>query len=521
LKVFAAPKPRNALSDLVATVKDSRNGLSRRAFASAAVAAAAVAPGVFQAPASAATGAPNDATLSALVRSERDPKRRILLRGATIVTMDPAIGDFAKADLLIEGKRIAAIHPDLNAAAHDGNAIVIDAARTILIPGMIDCHRHAWEGQLRGLIPDSSTIGQYMDGTHRDFAPHYRPQDMYAGNFITALGCIDAGITTMIDCSHNSRSAAHSDAAVRGLISSGMRAVHASGAPVYGEWDHQWPADLTRLRRQFFSSEDQLVTLRIFSRGLVKDDWEAGKRLGLWVSMDGAGTATSTQTLTEFKAAGLVDHTHTINHSYGLPAASWAIIREAGMPCNACVRSDSQWALGPARLGLQDALTNGMRPGLSIDNDSAYSTDMFAEMQVAFHLQRFLAHMAVVQGDSSPPVPLNVRDLLEFATVRGAENANLADKVGSLKPGKEADIVMIRAEDVNTMPLTNAVGTVVSYANASNVDSVFIAGNARKWRNVLVGHDIEKVRSLVHQSRDYLFAQSHVPLNVVPALAAH
>jgi 5-methylthioadenosine/S-adenosylhomocysteine deaminase len=499
---------------LVVIVNDSRKGPSRLAFASAAATAIA-APVLSRMPASAAAGGADAGTLAALRRAERDPKRRILLRGATIVTMDPSIGDFAQADLLIEGKHIAAIAPDLSASARDGTAIAIDAMRTILIPGMIDCHRHAWEGQLRGLIPDSSTIGQYMDGTHRDFGPHYRPHDMYVGNFITALGCIDAGITTMIDCSHNSRSAAHSDAAIQALFSSGMRAVHASGAPVFGQWDHQWPADLPRLQAKFFASADQLVTLRIFSRGLVKEDWEAGKRLGLWVSMDGAGTPTATQTLTDFKSAGLLDRTHTINHSYGLSPASWTLIREAGMPCNACVRSDSQWALGPARLGLQDALTNGMRPGLSIDNESAYSTDMFAEMQVAFHLQRFLAHIAAAQGDANPPVPLNVRDMLEFATIRGAENANLRDKVGSLRPGKEADIVMIRAEDVNTMPLTNAVGTVVSYANASNVDSVFIAGNARKWRNALVGHDIESVRRMVHQSRDYLFAQSHVPLSVV------
>ena len=118
-----------------------------------------------------------------------------------------------------------------------------------------------------------------MAATHRGFAPYYRPEDMYVGNLITALGCIDAGITCFIDNSHNSRSAAHSDAAVQALLDSGVWAVHASGAPTFADWDRQWPQDVSRLQRQFFASDDQLVTLRLFSRGLVKDDWETARRL--------------------------------------------------------------------------------------------------------------------------------------------------------------------------------------------------------------------------------------------------
>ena len=137
-----------------------------------------------------------------LMRAARDPGRRILLRGGTIITMDAAVGDFVRGDLLIEGRRIAAVSPDLGAASQGGNAIVVDAKDTILIPGMIDCHRHAWEGQIRGIIPNSATIADYMGATHRGFAPHYRPEDVYVGNLITALGCIDAGITCFIDNSH-------------------------------------------------------------------------------------------------------------------------------------------------------------------------------------------------------------------------------------------------------------------------------------------------------------------------------
>src|SRR5207249_11156178 len=194
------------------------------------------------------------------------------------------------ADLLIEGKKISAVAPDLGAAAQGGDAVIIDAGGTILIPGMIDCHRHAWEGQIRGVIPNSATIGDYMGATHRGFAPYYRPEDMYIGNLATALGCIDAGITCFIDNSHNSRSSAHSDAAIQALFDSGVRAVHASGAPQSGDWDKQWPQDLVRIQKQFFASEDQLVTLRLFS-ALDRSNFAFARRLGLRITTESNGGA--------------------------------------------------------------------------------------------------------------------------------------------------------------------------------------------------------------------------------------
>jgi cytosine/adenosine deaminase-related metal-dependent hydrolase len=438
-----------------------------------------------------------------------------MLKGATVLSMDTAVGDFARGDILIEGKKIAAVGPDLGAASANGNAIVIEAADRVIIPGMVDCHRHAWEGQLRGIIPNSATIGDYMGATHRGFAPFYQPEDMYVGNLATALGCLDAGITCVIDNSHNARSPAHSDAAIQAWFDSGMRAVHASGAATFGEWDHRWPQDSERLMKQFFASDDQLVTFRLFSRGLTKEDWEAARRLGVWLSVDGAGGPKSALTLQEFQKAGLLDEKHTINHGYGLADESWKLIRDAGMPVNACPRSDSQWALGDAHMGLQGALNAGIRPGLSVDNDTAYSTDMFSEMRAAFQLQRWTAHMAKAQNEPNPPALLSVRDMLEFATIRGAANAALTAKIGSLTPGKEADIVVIGAEDINTMPLTNAVATVVQYAHAGNVEAVFVAGNVRKWRGSLVGQDIAAVRQRIHRSRDELFARRGMKLDVL------
>ena len=165
-------------------------------------------------------------------------------------------------------------------------------------------------------------------------------------------------------------------------------------------------------------------------------------------------------------------------------------------------------------MGLQEALNNGIRPGLSVDNDTAYSTDLFTEMRVAFHLQRWAAHVAASSGRPRPNL-LAVRDLLEFATLRGAQNAGLQNKIGSLSIGKEADLVLIKSDDINTMPLTNAIGTVVSHAHAGNVHAVFVAGNVRKWDGKIVGNDVRAFGERVRRSRDALYERRGMKLNII------
>jgi cytosine/adenosine deaminase-related metal-dependent hydrolase len=449
-------------------------------------------------------GNQGDETLDRLAGAKGDHKHRILLKGGTIISMDPAVGNFAKGDLLIEGKKIAAVSPNLRADAE-----TIDATGMILIPGFIDPHRHSWEGQLRGLNPNAVTITDYNAYTHQGFGPFYRPHDIYVGNLATALGCIDAGITCIIDNSHNSRTAAHSDAAIQALFDSGIRAVHASGAPQFGDWDHQWPEDLVRLQQQYFSSDDQLVTLRMFS-GANQANWEFARRLGLWVTSEGSGGAT----LPVLAGLGLMDERHTFNHMGGTSEQNWRIIHDAGATVDVCPRSDPQYGLSDGIPALQAALDHGMRPGLSVDNETSYSTDMFTEMRVAFFFQRGVRRNGISKGLPNPPAPVTVQDMLEFGTVRGAACAALLHKVGTLTPGKEADIVLIRAEDINTMPLGNAFDTVVQQAHAGNVDTVFIAGKARKWRGKLVDVNLRKHREMVLKSRQYLFDKRGFNLNI-------
>jgi len=443
--------------------------------------------------------------------SPPDPRRRLLLKGGTIVSMDPKIGNLAKGDLLIEGKRIAAIEAKLPSAGR-----VIDASNMILIPGFVDCHRHSWEGVLRRIIPDGDLL-KYTATTHQLIALHYRPHDMYVGNLVTALGCIDAGVTCIIDNSHNSRSTAHSDSAIQALFDSGIRAVHASGAPIAGNWDRQWPQDLVRIQKKFFSSEDQLVTLRMFS-GLDRANFVLARQLGLRISMEMLGTPLFQQfgssLIEQFRAEKLLGADITYNHCNGLPDTTWEILRDSGGNVDVCPRSDPQYAIGEGIPGFQKALDHGMRPGLSVDNETSYGTDMFTEMRVAFNIQRAMATYRKVNGDKDAPAIVSVRDVLECATIGGAANAGLSNKCGTLTPGKEADIVMIRTDDINLYPSNHAVGTVVNAADVRNIDTVIVGGKVRKFRGKLVGVNMEKFRQLADESRNYLFAKAGYKLDI-------
>jgi 5-methylthioadenosine/S-adenosylhomocysteine deaminase len=489
--------------------RDERQHRVSRRDALKTAAAVAAAPFLLHESAAAQRGpTPEDAgTLERLWRDAPASRRPILLKGGTVVSLDPAVGDFAKGDVLIDGTKIVSVGDQVKAPAQ---AEVIDATNTVVIPGFVDAHRHSWEGQLRRIIPDGA-IAEYMATTHNGFARHYRPRDLYVGNLITALGCIDAGITCVLDNSHNSRSAAHSDAAVQALIDSGIRGVHASGAPAAGEWDRQWPQDLERLQKKFFSSSDQLVTLRLFG-GMSRENYAFARRLGLRITTESNSAGPE---FDQFLNEGLIRSDVTFNHCQGWPDRVWQRVKDAGATVNVCPRSDAQYGLGEGVFAFQSALDHGMRPGFSIDNEVSYGTDMFSEMRVAFNVQRAMATYRRSKGEAKAPAPVSVRTVLECATAGGAACAGLLDKCGTLTPGKEADIVMIRTDDINLYPSNHAIGSVVLAADTRNVDTVIIGGRIRKLRGRMPGVNMDRFRQMADESRNYLFARAGYKLDIL------
>ncbi|MFI8081610.1 amidohydrolase family protein [Kitasatospora sp. NPDC086009] len=451
-----------------------------------------------------------DAAL-ARIRSLPADRRRILFTGATVVTMDPALGVLDRGDLLVEGDTVAAVGPGLSAV----DAVVVDATGTILCPGFVDTHRHAWEAQLRRIMPDVDDLGGYVTATLAGYATVYRPEDMYTGTRLAALTAIDSGITTMLDFSHNSRTRDHSDAAVQALLDTGIRGVHASMGPHFGTWDQQWPGDLTRLRDRYFGSDDQLLTLRLAALATEEIAGPAlaygpelarvAEDLGIGVSVDAVFGTASSEAVLRWAEHGILGPDVTLIHATGLTSDAWKAIGETGTTVALAPTSDAQIGLETAIPAVDEALAAGVRPGLSIDVEVALASDMFTQMRTLHAIQRMRAVNAA-HGTDRQPSRITTHDVLDFATLQGARTNGLAAVTGSLTPGKKADLLVVRAEDLNNMPLNDPIGTLVLGSDARNIAAVLIDGEPRKWNGHVLDVDLTALRADVHASRAHVLS---------------
>jgi len=417
--------------------------------------------------------------------------------------MDSTVGDFETGDVLLEGDTIVAVGKHLDAQ----DVEIIDASGSIVMPGFIDSHRHAWEGQLKRIAPDSPTLTDYLHSTHFSFATHYRPVDMYIGNLLTAIAAVDGGITTIVDNSHNTRSPAHAHAAIDALEDAGIRAVYAPGAPLAGEWEAStWPGHLEQLQQARFRTEGQLVSLAMMSQW-NRENWRFARQLGLRIVTEFLGREMG-ELLPSLHEEGLLGHDNIFNHSTGLSDSEWGILRDAGVQINVCPRSDAQYGLEEGVHPLQRALEHGISPAISIDVEASYGGDMFSEMRAAYFIQRAYAQMERYKGSKKTVAPVDVRTILEAATTSGARVAGLEKSVGTLTPGKKADLIVVRGNDLNVYPANHAVGTIVHAAERGNVDTVIVGGRVRKAHGEIVGIDYAALRTATDHSRAYLFHQA-------------
>jgi 5-methylthioadenosine/S-adenosylhomocysteine deaminase len=427
------------------------------------------------------------------------PGRRILIKGGIVLSMDPKVGDFEKADVLIEGKRIAAVRPDLKASA-----AVIDAADRIVMPGLIDTHHHQYQAVLRGLLADALLRQDYNRVINNPGALNafYQPEDAYAGELLASVSQMRAGVTTAVDLSQISHSPAHSDACIAALKEAGRRTLFGFSA---GQGPAtQYPQDITRLRSQYFSSDDQLLTLALHT-GLDAKLWEVGRKAGVPIISHATGAAAATQ-LEDLGRAGLMGPDNEYIHCTHFPDTAWQRIRDTGGKVS--IAPAIEMTEGHGMPAFQEALDHGIRPSLSTDVDVVMTTDLFTVMRSAFTLQRLLINEREFRGETNLPAHLTCRDVLEFATIEGARAAHLDRKVGSLAPGKEADILMLRTGDLNVFPLSNAPGAVVMLMDTSNVDTVFVAGKIMVWQGRPVGLDLGRLRRLADRARDGILARA-------------
>jgi 5-methylthioadenosine/S-adenosylhomocysteine deaminase len=441
-----------------------------------------------------ATQAPPDSALAQdapdAELSRLQEQRRILIKGAVVLTQDRQVGDFARADILIEDGKIREIRPDIAA----GDTVAVDANNRIAIPGFVDTHSHSYQGLLRGIMPNGRLDPDYNRDVQANLTPAYVPADVYAGVLMTALGLIDMGTTAIVDLSQIGHTPEHSDACIGALQDSGIRAVFAYSRGL-GPLT-QYPQDLARLQRTYFSSKDQLLTLALgvgLDAKLFAAAREAGVPAVLHMRNDSAA-------LLALGRAQLLRRGDAYIHCTSLNDDAWRLIRDTGGRVSLCPQIEM--AMGHGTPAVQEALDHGLRPSLSSDHGVAVAQDFFTIMRTTFTFQRMQVFARTRGGERNVPPLLTCRDVLEFATSEGARCANLDGKVGTLAPGKDADLVLLRADRPSLWPLNNAPGTVVNLMNPGHVDTVFIAGKIRKWRGNLVGIDLPRVMRLAAEARD-------------------
>lgn len=484
--------------------------LSRRQFLRAAAATSVAVPALAATTGCAMGGAGSDSIAAG---------QPILIKGGCVLSLDRSIGDFEQADVLVEGAKIAAVRPNITAP----NAAVIDARNSIVMPGFVDTHRHMWQGILRNILPDGS-LQDYIRVVQRMVGQAYTPDDVYAGNLSSALGCIDVGVTTVLDWSHIHMTPAHTDAAIKGLAESGVRAVFAYGTPQHesGDWtkapNHRFPGDIARLRKQYFNTDDQLLTLFLASPGgtpeIILPTWRAARDVGARITIHvGVG---------EFGRNALLERLHKVEplrsdttyiHCCTLNDTEWKLIRDSGGTVS--IAGYVETLMGHGNPPTQKSLDFGVRPSLSVDVETSVPNDFFTQMRTVLSLQKNEVWARRLAGQKDAGRFLTAREVLEFATIEGAKANGLERKVGSLTPGKEADIILLRTDRLNVMPMNNAVGAVVTSMGPQNVDTVLIGGRIKKRHGELVGVDMARIGGVLDAARERALANGKYPRNRV------
>lgn len=424
--------------------------------------------------------------------------RQVLVRGGIVLSMDPAVGDFDAADVLIDGNRIAAVGPGLTAAG----AEVIEARGMVVLPGFIDSHRHLWQGQLRNLLPDG-TLGEYLKSVNTTARNLYRPEDVYLGNLLGAWGALNAGITTLLDWSHVSNTPDHTEAAIKGLRDAGIRAVYAFGGGAPGP-ALRHPDDIRRLRATHFNTGDQLMTLAL-AAGLNPAHWRVAREVGAPITVHANGRG---QLLPLAKQNALGPDL-TYIHGCLLTDAEWALVADTGGAVS--MSAPVEMAMGHGVPPIQKVLDLKLAASLSNDVETSAGSDLFTQMRAVFMLQRMQAFSRRRAEERDAPAPMTARQVLQMATIGGARVNRLERRTGSLTPGKAADVILLDATRANVMPLNNAWGAVVQGMDTSNVDTVFVDGQVRKWKGALVGADIDSLRRQAEASRDRIVAAAGWP----------
>jgi 5-methylthioadenosine/S-adenosylhomocysteine deaminase len=449
------------------------------------------------------------------------PTPTTVIKGGTVITGDRSTAALPNTDVWIRGELIEAFSPT-GEVPIPPDCNVIDASRAIVMPGLVDSHRHLWQTTLRAMSADL-IAPEYRHQLREALVPFYRPEDVYAATLAGALEALDGGITTVLDWAHIMNSPAHADASIAALRKSGIRGVLAHSAPNDNEAPSWWsnserkhPQDARRVR-EVLSDDSARVTMALGARApqLVQrevriHDWNLARELGVRIVTDGGIGGglwgKRTHPIRLLAEAGLLGPDCSYVHCNNLAEDEYQLIADSGGFISMSPCGELHVGFGmPATLA---ALAHGIRPALSIDSVTFVAGDMFGTMRSTLGLLRgALAWQATQQGTGVGPWEITTADILEFATLRGAASLGLDERTGTLAVGKQADIVLLNTRSLRLAPVNNPVATIVLQATPADVDTVLVGGQIVKQGGKLVACDEGSVLDDLVKSRDWLLTQ--------------
>jgi len=445
--------------------------------------------------------------------------QNLLIKNGHVVTMDPDTGDLPRADVRVRDGVIQEIGADLHAPP---DARIIDAVGMVVMPGLVDTHRHVWQGAIGGTAGKAS-LGGYFGTVIAGLAPHYEPDDVYAGVLWGALQALNAGVTSIVDWSHIVTTPEHADANIQALHDSGIRGSFLYGPPLAAglvDWvvDSRLPHpdDARRVRNEHFASgRNGRLTMGLALRGpelssreTTKHDFDLARDLDLPISIHCglAGYASRYRTVETLHGLRLLGPDVNYAHANLLTDDEYRLIAASGGSISPCPSIDMLMAIGtyPAT---GRALQHGITTGLSVDTIAGTGTDLFTEMRIALAAERSRANAAAVARDESvAEVELDQRDMLRLTTLDAARAWHLDATTGSVTVGKQADVIVIDTTRPHLQPLNAPVTSIVMNAGPSDVDTVIVEGEVVKTRGALVGPHAARARELIAASHHRLTA---------------
>jgi 5-methylthioadenosine/S-adenosylhomocysteine deaminase len=431
-----------------------------------------------------------------------------VFRNATVVTVDPAIGTLENADVLVVGDTIAAVGPSLDVPS---GTVEIDSSGGIVMPGMIDTHRHMWQTLMRGFGADW-TLTNYFYFYYLEWGQAFRPEEVYAGNLLAGLDSLDAGVTTTLDWSHGLRTTDHAEAGVDALERLDGRFVFAYGNLAEGPWE--WSTrpefrdfvsrrldgrgDMLRWQMAFdVPGDPAFPESRAFAMARELDT-RVTTHSGVW-------GATSDQSIQLMAEHGYLTDRVTHVHVSSLSEDSYQRIAASGG--HASVATESECSAGQGYSPTARLRKYGIPISLSVDTSSWWSGDMFSAMRATLNADRAREHLeAHREGRTVMNLALRAKQVLDYATIGGAAALGLEDLVGSITVGKKADLVLVLNDDSPTMfPVLNPEGHLVFQSGRGDVHTVLVNGRAVKYDHRLLATDrLEEARRLCAESIEHV-----------------